>query len=183
MPEKFPSPSQCIEILKTYNIELNIIQHSIRVCEIASLIAKNIINNGNEIDLAMVKAGALLHDIGRAKIHDITHGYEGGNILRELGYPKLALIAERHVIGGISKRLSRHYKLPNRNYIPRSLEEIVVCYADKLCSGTELTTIENRFEDWRNKHGGTELLFRGKKRMLKFQKKLRKLTAKQMIIE
>ena len=66
----------------------------------------------------------------------ICHGILGRDILEKEGHPKLALVCERHIGVGISKADIRLRKLPlpGREMIPVSIEEQIVCYADKFFS-------------------------------------------------
>jgi uncharacterized protein (TIGR00295 family) len=81
----------------------------------------------------LLELGALLHDIGRSRVHDITHGFVGGQILLEHGYPtSIVLIVERHVLGGFRAVEAQSLGLPKRDFLPQSWEEKIVCVADKL---------------------------------------------------
>ena len=98
-------------------------------------------------DLDFIEAAATLHDIGIFQTATpqlgcfgehpyICHGILGSNILIKEGYPKLALVCERHIGVGISKADIRQQNLPlpDREMIPVSIEEQIVCYADKFFS-------------------------------------------------
>ena len=85
------------------------------------------------LDRQFVEDGALLHDIGifmtdAPGIHChgsrpyIEHGRIGGEILRQEGYEALARVCERHTGTGLP------------GYEPETLEEQVICYADKFFS-------------------------------------------------
>ncbi|MFH1591002.1 MAG: HD domain-containing protein [archaeon] len=113
-----------------------VLAHSRKVAEVAVRIASSILG----CDVAFVKTAALLHDIGRSKVPPgkgaYRHGVEGGRILRDLGLENHALVAERHLGGGISEGdIDRQgLDLPVRDYLPLSIEEKVVCFADKIVS-------------------------------------------------
>ncbi len=98
-------------------------------------------------DLDFIETAAMLHDIGIFQTNSpgfgcygahpyICHGILGGVLLKEKGHPELALVCERHVGVGISiEDIQRHrLPLPKRNLIPVSIEEQIVCYADKFFS-------------------------------------------------
>ena len=98
-------------------------------------------------DLEFIHKAAMLHDIGIFQTNSpgfgcygkhpyICHGILGSELLKMKGYPELALICERHVGAGISiKDIQRHnLPLPNRDLIPVTVEEQIVCYADKFFS-------------------------------------------------
>ena len=101
------------------------------------------------VDPAEVEAAAMLHDIGifltdAAGIHChgthpyLGHGYLGADLLRAEGAPEiLARVAERHTGTGLTdadlQRLGGI--LPaDRSYMPQTLLERLVCYADKFFS-------------------------------------------------
>jgi len=105
------------------------------------------------LDLEFIAEAAMLHDIGiflcnapRIHCHGayeyIEHGYLGADILRKEGFPKHALVCERHTGTGISlvKILEKKLPLPHRDLLPVSLEEKLICYADKFYSKSELHT-------------------------------------------
>ncbi len=104
-----------------------------------------------EIDPVFVEEAAMLHDIGvvlcdAPTIHClgkhayIEHGYLGAEILRKEGFPKHAAVAERHTGTGITYEqiLREHLPIPLQDYTPRTLEEKLICYADKFYSKTKL---------------------------------------------
>jgi uncharacterized protein len=104
-----------------------------------------------KVDSDFVYEAAMLHDIGVFKcsaeyIHCygshqyIEHGYLGADILRLEGLPLHALVAERHTGIGITfKRIKKEkLPLPHRDLVPLSLEEKLICYADKFFSKSSL---------------------------------------------
>lgn len=109
-----------------------VVLHCLTVERTALSIAKRILVNGHKINIKLVSIGALLHDIGRSRTHGIKHGVEGGKILRGIGLKDLAHFAERHIGAGIPADEAKKLGLPARDFIPKTLEEKVVAYADKL---------------------------------------------------
>ncbi len=104
-------------------------------------------------DRAFVYEAAMLHDVGVVQCsaprihcfgvhHYVEHGYLGAAVLRELGYTRHALVAERHTGTGITAEqiVSQNLPIPMGDYRPVSIEEQVVCYADKFFSKTKLDT-------------------------------------------
>jgi tRNA (cytidine56-2'-O)-methyltransferase len=126
--EKLPSREECIEFLKISNCEDNVIKHCMAVEQIAVKIAILAM-----ADKELVSKGALLHDIGRGKTHGIEHAAIGADIARDLGLPdEISNIIERHIGAGLSKEDANKFHLPDRNYIPETLEEKIVAHADNL---------------------------------------------------
>lgn len=70
----------------------------------------------------------------------ICHGYLGADLVRQEGYPCHALVCERHTGAGLSLNdiVSQSLPIPHRDMLPVSLEEQVICFADKFYSKTHL---------------------------------------------
>lgn len=103
------------------------------------------------LDCAFLEEASLLHDIGifMTDAPDIfcfgdkpyiCHGTLGAALLREEGYPRHALVCERHTGAGISLKQIQEQNLPipHRELVPVSMEEQVICFADKFYSKTKL---------------------------------------------
>lgn len=129
------SRERALRALRDAGCSKQVIEHCLVVERKALEIAKKIAKKGNKIDLKLVEIGALLHDIGRARTHDVRHGVIGGEILRQMNLEKFAGFAENHLGAGIPASEAKALGLPPRDFIPRTLEEKVVAYADKLMSG------------------------------------------------
>jgi uncharacterized protein len=131
-----PSKREALGLLQEAGCCQRVIDHCINVTRIALRLAEELKNQGLEVDLALVEAGALLHDLGRSETHGITHGVLGGRIARQLGLPEaLARIIERHIGAGIPQDEANEIGLPQGNYVPETLEEKIVAYSDKLVEG------------------------------------------------
>ena len=166
----------CLNEFKEIGLNTNILNHSIAVSEKAIEIAYKLKENNVTIDIELVEIGALLHDIGRARIHGWKHPIEGGEIIRELGFSeKLARIAETHILGGLSRKDCEILGLPVERHIPETIEEKVVCYADKLTKGTSYVDVEERFNYRIDEYGNTPILKNAKKRVKKIEKEILKL--------
>ena len=137
-----------IEILKKEKTPQNVIDHSIAVYNKALEIAENFPN----ADLNLIKKGALLHDIGRSKTHDITHAIEGRKIACQYGYDEDVLnIIERHIGAGITENEAADLGLPVKSYLPETLEEKIVAHADNLVSGSEEVDIDFVIAKWKRR--------------------------------
>ncbi len=119
--------------------------------------AMNILNRHPEIkaDRQFVYAAAMLHDIGIIRCNAegiecfgtdpyICHGTIGARMLREESgisseeVEPFARVCERHTGTGLTKEqiMSRNLPLPPMDLIPETLEEQLICYADKFFSKT-----------------------------------------------
>ncbi len=99
------------------------------------------------LDRDFLEAGAMLHDLGvfmcnAPGIHCygtepyIRHGIIGAELLRAEGFPALARVCERHTGTGITAKAiyELNIPLPEEDFLPETMEEQVICYADKFFS-------------------------------------------------
>jgi uncharacterized protein len=103
------------------------------------------------LDCQFLEEASLLHDIGIFLCDApsiqcfgthpyICHGYLGADLMRREGYERHALVCERHTGAGLtlSQIETRNLPVPHRDMLPMSLEEKVICFADKFFSKTRL---------------------------------------------
>ncbi len=99
----------------------------------AAEIAHGLKNSGMCVDIESVEVGALLHDIGRCRSHGMDHGVKGAEILDE--FPELRKYSRyclTHIGAGLTNEEATELKLPPGDYLPESLEEKIVAYADNI---------------------------------------------------
>lgn len=140
----------CIELIHKYykdapELEQLLVLHSTQVRDKAMAV----IDAHPEwtVDKEFVREAAMLHDIGiifcdAPKIHCvgshryIEHGFLGAELLRKEGLDRHALVAERHTGSGImmDQIIRDEIPVPWQDYCPVSMEEKIVCYADKFYS-------------------------------------------------
>ena len=106
----------------------NVLQHSVEMAHIAGMLAEEL-----HVDVGVAKAGALLHDIGKAVDHEIpgTHVEIGMRILQKFG-------ADQKIIDAMK---SHHEEYPYE-----TVESIIVQVADSISGsrpGARRDTIEN----------------------------------------
>lgn len=102
-----------------------------------------------QMDRRFLEEAAMLHDIGIFRCNApgiqcfgtepyICHGIIGAEILRQEGYPRHARVCERHTGAGLTKKeiIEQDLPLPHQDFLPETLEEKVICYADKFYSKT-----------------------------------------------
>ena len=125
--------------------------HSRQVAGLASGLARRLASRGVAVDTDFVGEASLLHDIGifltdADGIHChgtepyICHGLLGAELLRDLGLPRHAGVCERHTGAGLSLAdiVGQQLPLPVRDMVPLTVEERLICYADKFFSKTHL---------------------------------------------
>lgn len=149
---------EAIALLVSSGCSPDVIEHCWAVAEYAKKIALAISENSKRkghptnIDIDAVFLGALLHDIGRSKTHGIGHAVAGAKIAIENGLDeKIIKIIERHIGAGIPKEESSGLGLPEKDYMPVTIEEKIVAHADNLIFGKNNGTIEELILNLRRK--------------------------------
>jgi uncharacterized protein len=146
--EKLPTRKQALLFLRESGCKANVIRHVEAVSTLAVEIAEACRKRGFSVDLQLVEIGGLLHDIGRAKTHTVHHAVLGAEIARSLGLPEpVVSIIKRHVGGGITTKEAQKLGWPKDIYVPLTLEEKIVSYADKLVEGSRRVPIETTIEE------------------------------------
>ena len=134
-----------IELLEKENTPENVIEHCKAVYRKAMKIAANFDN----VDEDLIRKGALLHDIGRSKTHGITHAVVEAEIAERYDYSEdVVNIIERHIGAGITAEEAVKLGLPEKSYVPQTLEEKIVAHADNLISGTKEVDVDFVIEKW-----------------------------------
>ena len=141
-------------ISKFYKEESNgksiLIAHSELVAEKAVAIADA--HPELNIDKDFVREASLLHDIGvflcdapgigcYGSEPYIKHGVLGAELLRREGLERHARVCERHTGAGLTKEsiIEQGLPLPAKDFLPETIEEKLVCFADKFFSKSRPT--------------------------------------------
>jgi uncharacterized protein len=120
-----------IDVLRTAGVSEDDIIHSTYVAEKALDIARRI--NGKGIDQELVGRGALFHDLGKARTHEMEHGKIGAELGFTIGLPQeICDIMEKHIRGGLTEPEARELGLPVKDYTLLRIEERIIIYADRL---------------------------------------------------
>ena len=154
MNERLPFPQEALEILVKNGCTPTVINHCKTVATLAKEIAENCRKKGANVNVRLVEVGALLHDVGRSKTHNVNHPIVGADIARRFNMPENVVnIIERHLGGGISIDEAKQLGWPIKSYLPQTLEEKIVSYADKLIEGTQMVPIEQTLQSLSEKLG------------------------------
>lgn len=128
-----PSEGEALALHKKYRSNDRILAHCRTVARVAMVMADEFERRGKRVDSKVVLAGAILHDLGRTRIQTVRHGLEGSEMLRGEGVDeKVVEVVRRHVGVGISADEAKTLGLPDLDYVPRTLEQRIVCFADKM---------------------------------------------------
>lgn len=125
----------------------NVKRHVHAVANYAADLAKR-----NGADPELTRLGALLHDTGRCQTHSIQHVAIGAQLVENAGFPPAVVhIVQRHVGAGLTPEEAKHLGLPEGNYMPETMEEKIVAYADNRFSGDQKLTYEESLTRFRRK--------------------------------
>lgn len=147
-----PSRAVAAQVLRGLDPPGWLLTHSAAVAEVASFLADRIERQGHTIDVRLVEAAALLHDLDKAlpRTHPLSafeHGEGGARWARQAGHGELAPAIAHHPV---------HRLMDDERYhawdAGATIEERVVAYADKR-SMQDLVSIDERFTEWEERHG------------------------------
>jgi uncharacterized protein len=146
-----PNREQSISILQKNKCSPEVIAHCQAVASLALEISEKFKAKNYPLDVELIETGALLHDLGRAKTHSVNHAIEGIQLAQTENLPEpIVCIIKRHVGAGITTKEAERLNWPKDNYIPQTLEEKIVCYADKCISGNKRIPIETTIKQLQN---------------------------------
>ena len=143
MSNRLPSREQALQFLLENKCHPKVVRHCKAVAELALKTADILKKKDMKIDCHLVEIGALLHDVGRSKTHTVHHAVVGAELAKDAGLPEPVIsIIRRHVGGGITTSEAEELGWPRDNYMPISIEERIVSYADKLIVDSKEASIE-----------------------------------------
>lgn len=123
-----PSEGEIAELWDLCDTPGAVRDHGRAVCAKALQIAAQVEKRGIRVNVPLLRAAALLHDMCRAKTN---HARAAAETLRECGYPQLADLVEKHHGGAF----------------PAEVDEAQLLFlADKLIQGTREVSLQERFD-------------------------------------
>ena len=124
-----PNEEECLKLLREYGTPERVIRHSEAVWKVAKRIALALVQKGYHLEIDVICAAALLHDIAR---QSDDHASAGAQYVLELGLdPK------------ISAAIATHMELPQTEEMT---EAAIVYLADKLVEEDQEVSLAERFE-------------------------------------
>lgn len=160
---KLPTQKEIEHLWKKYQTPKNVIQHCKVVANLAFKIAKNLKENGVNINPQLVKKSALLHDLLRAIDFDpkketgerkkiqarlkkqfpkLNHEQAGSALISSLGYDQLGHVILEHSFNIVI----------NPKFLPLTNEGKILNYADKRVLHKDIVSLKERFEDGRKRN-------------------------------
>jgi len=159
-----PSEGDSLALHKKYRSNERIVAHCRTVARVSIVLADEFDRRGKPVDSKVVLAGALLHDIGRTRVQTVGHGLEGSEMLQGEGVDERVVeVVRRHVGAGISAEEAKALGLPDLDYVPRTLEERIVCFADKMVDGEIVRPFDGEVQRFVKKGHDVERLLALKK--------------------
>jgi uncharacterized protein len=137
MKNSIPSRTACLSLMEQHGMLPNIKEHSLLVARIAVCLGKDLMSQFPELNLDLVEAGALLHDIAKTETIRTrgNHARIGEEMIRGLGFDPVARIVAQHV------------RLEDAYFQNGWMDEVVlVHYADKRVRHDEVVDLKDRFE-------------------------------------
>jgi len=143
---RVPSREECLALMEDQGMLPNILSHSLQVARVAQVLAVHLPHFSPPLDLALLEAGALLHDIAKTECLKTKqrHTDIGAAFLEGLGYPEVAEIVAQHV------NLNHGHSRPDR------VSEVeLVHYADKRVLHEDIVDLPTRFRYLQERYGRT----------------------------
>ena len=136
MTDIIPTREICLSLMEQHGMLPHIKVHSLQVARIAVCLGKNLVVHFPELNMDLVEAGALLHDIAKTECLKTrgNHAQVGEEMVRAMGFDPVAPIVAQHV------------RLEDKYFHNGCMDEVVlVHYADKRVRHEEVVDLEERF--------------------------------------
>ena len=149
-----PTAAECEALFANRQVDPRVIRHSRKVADVAQRMAAALLGSGLKLNLELVQAGALLHDVAKGQPE---HAAAGASILRSMDFECVAEIVAAHTdLGG-------DFDLD---------EKSIVYLADKLVRGEDLVTLKERFQPALDRFEHNKLALQAARRRLVIAKEL-----------
>jgi putative nucleotidyltransferase with HDIG domain len=138
-----PTREECLRLMGDFGMLENIIAHSMEVAKVALFISTELNKRGQRISLDLVEAASLLHDLTKTECLKTKedHAKTGSQLLRGMGYERVGEVVAQHIwLGEEADPLTIS-------------EEEIVNYADKRVMHDRIVSLEERFNDLKDRYG------------------------------
>jgi molybdenum cofactor cytidylyltransferase len=125
-----PSPGECLAINEICGVAEDRRRHCLSVSLIALTLGEALAGAGGKIDLNLVRAGAILHDLAKGQK---DHAGTGARILKTMGFARTAAV------------VAAHSDLPD-GIAGSSMEDKIVFLADKFVAGETPVSLNERYK-------------------------------------
>lgn len=150
---------RALKLHRKYGSNDHIVGHCETVAKVCGILVAALKERGVRVNEESVMMAALLHDIGRNRTQTVQHGFVGAEMVTAEGIdPATADIIRKHVGAGISGEEAGRLGFPEGDYVPRTIEEMVVCFADKMVDGGRVRPFEYEVNRFRAKGHDVERL-------------------------
>jgi putative nucleotidyltransferase with HDIG domain len=138
-----PSKEECLRLMGEYGMLENIVSHSLKVARVALFLSVELNKKGQRIDTGLVEAASLLHDLTKTECLRTKedHALTGSRLLKGMGYERVGEIVAQHIWLGKEEDSSS------------VSEEEIVNYADKRVMHDRIVSLEERFNDLKERYG------------------------------
>lgn len=139
-----PDRKECQALWEEYRMPEHIRKHSQTVSKVAVFIGRKLRDKGIDINLPLLKASALLHDIGKAYCikHGGAHSQVGASIvIQHTSNPLIAMAVMHHVFW------------PDQIDIQKYFLPLTIIYSDKRVKHDQVVDIDKRFVDLFDRYG------------------------------
>lgn len=141
-----PTREECLRLMGEYGMLENIVHHSLKVAKVALFLSRELNEKGQRIDLSVVEAASLLHDLTKTECLKTRgdHAETGSQLLKGIGYKRVGEVVAQHIWLG-------------KEGDPSSVsEEEIVNYADKRVMHDRIVSLGERFSDLKERYGGNQ---------------------------
>jgi uncharacterized protein len=141
-----PTRSQCMDLIEQVRMPEHIKKHSFVVARIAVYLGSLLNQNSLRLNLELLEAGALLHDIAKARTLSTGERHEevGSRMVEDWGYALLSAIVKEHVVLDVSVL---HGPIT---------ESLLVNYSDKRVKHDQVVPLQDRFSDLISRYAKTK---------------------------
>ncbi len=126
-----PSRETCMDLLCSYGTPPHVIRHCAAVSETAIRIARALMEKGEDLDLSLLEASCLLHDIARV---EENHGVKGAILAEKQGYHQVANLIRCHMFYATDP------------YKSKITEQDLLCLADRMVMEDRYVGLDDRMQ-------------------------------------